>query len=134
MKKTVSKILLSILLFILLANPASAQIWSGKYDVTCNVSGEGPCTWCDALKVTSNIVDFITKAAFGVSALFITIGAILIMIAGGNEKRYELGKSAVTNAILGLVITLSAWIIVNSLINIIAPNSSGIFPWNQIQC
>lgn len=134
MKKVLAITLLTLFIFGGFASPALAQIWSGKYDVQCNESGAAPCQWCDAVKVTANIVDFITKLAFGVSALFIAIGAILITISGANEKRYEMGKNAVTNAIYGLVIVLSAWLIVNTIVNILAPGDTGAFPWNEIQC
>lgn len=134
MKKVLTITLLTLFLFGGFASPALAQVWSGKYDVQCNQSGADPCEWCDAVKVTANIVDFLTKLAFGVSALFIAVGAILIMVSGANEERYKMGKNAVTNAIYGLVITLSAWLIVNTIVNILAPGDGNFLPWSEIQC
>lgn len=134
MKKTLSILLITVFLFFAFASPAFAQIWDGKYTVTCNESSSAPCTFCDALKVTANVVQFLTQIALSLAALFITMGAILIMISGANEKWYEMGKSSLTNAVIGLFITLGAWLIVNTVINIIAPGDGGILPWTQVSC
>lgn len=131
MKKALTVTFLTLFLFGAFVSPASAQIWDGKYEIDCNESGADPCTICDAYKVTSNIIDFLTEIAFVISALFIAIGAIMIMIAGSNEQRYEMGKKSLTNAILGLVITISAWLIVNTLLTILAPETDG---WSNITC
>lgn len=134
MKKALTVTFLILFLFGGLISPASAQIWDGGsdgYNVQCNESGADPCDLCDAYKVASNLVDFLIDIALGIATLFIAIGAILIMISGANEKRYEMGKKSVTNAVLGLFITLGAWLVVNTLITILAPETEG---WNNITC
>ena len=138
MKKIATIFLLTLILFVGFSSVASAQIWDG---VTCNESPANPdnfkpCDWCDALKVMSNIIDFILEIAFGLAALFIAVGAIMMMISGGNEKRFSDGKSYLTNAIIGLTIALTAWMLINTILNIIAPDyaANGLMPWNEISC
>jgi len=123
--------LLSVLLFSV-ALPATAQVWDGRYDVTCNQSGQGPCTFCDALKVASNIIDFLIEAVFVIAVLMIVYGALMMMVSAGNEQRYTHGKGAITNAVIGIVIALGSWIIVNTLLHIISGNPD--LPWATITC
>ncbi|KKS66024.1 MAG: hypothetical protein UV40_C0015G0004 [Parcubacteria group bacterium GW2011_GWA1_42_7] len=54
-----------------------------------------------------------------------------------GEKKYAEGKSIVKNTIIGLVIILTSFVIVNTIILIIAPeDSDGFRPqsWGTIQC
>ncbi|HMB17606.1 MAG TPA: hypothetical protein VKO61_01710 [Candidatus Paceibacterota bacterium] len=108
---------------------SNSIIWEG---VTCNQQGEGPCDFCDMIKVISNIVNFLTRLAYIVAAAAIVAGGIMMMISGGNEKRFSKGKSLITNAVIGVVITLTAWIIVNTLFHILTGDEQ--FIWSEIVC
>lgn len=112
------------------ALPADAQIWK---DVDCNEQGRGPCTVCDGLKVTANVVTFLTELAIGLSALMVAYGAILMMASGANEGMYSKGKKTITWALIGVAVALGGWILVNTVINILAPNTD-FLPWSEIEC
>ncbi len=111
------------------APDSGSIIWEG---VTCNQQGEDPCDFCDMIKVVSNIVNFLTRLAYIVAAAVIVAGGVMIMVSGGNEKRFSKGKSLITNAVIGIVITLTAWIIVNTLFHIITGDEQ--FIWSEIVC
>ncbi|MFB6212564.1 MAG: hypothetical protein ABEI53_01955 [Candidatus Magasanikbacteria bacterium] len=107
------------------ANP----IWNGRYDVDCNV--DGACSLCDGLKVGVNIITFIRDLALAVGTLMAAAGAVMIMAAGANESWYNQGKDMIKNAIIGIAIVLSSWLIINLFINILGgaspnPLSEGI--------
>lgn len=137
MKKSAAIILALFLLYGALAAPAFAQVWSGKYTVTCNQRDSSnnviQCTFCDALKVIANIVNFFVQVAFSLAALVIVYGALLMMMSGGSEERFRKGKGAVMNAVIGIVITLSSWLIVNTILNLLDVGS-GFLPWSEITC
>ncbi len=129
--RTLVIIVVSLLLFTI-ATPVSAQIWNGRYTVICNQSGEGPCDFCDAIKVTANIVDFLVEITLVLAVLMIVYGALMMMISGGNEQRYTGGKSAITNAVIGIAIALGSWLIVNTIIHVLSGNPN--IPWAEIAC
>ena len=134
MKKVFTKILLSTFYFLLSVRFASAQlnIWEGTGEggVTCNVGG--PCSFCDALKVTSNIVQLLFQIAIPIAVAMIIYGALRLMFAGGSTERVTQSRKIMTSAVIGLIIALSAWIIVNTLLHVLTGNPS--FPWNEITC
>ena len=132
MKKTLSTVLVSIILYGLLFTPALAQVMNIWEGVTCNEPGADPCTLCDMLKVVANIVDFLVKAALAIGALMIVYGAILMMISAGSQERYRKGKSAVTSAFIGVFIALASWVIINTILHVLTGNPD--FPWHTIAC
>jgi len=115
---------------------ASAQnIWKGaKCGGIAIVTGgpTGPCSFCDAVIVSSNIITYLTELAIVIAVAMIAYGAILMMISAGNQTKFADGRSTMTSAIIGLVVTLSAWLIVNTILHLLSGNSP--IPWNQIQC
>ncbi|KKU91601.1 MAG: hypothetical protein UY23_C0001G0207 [Candidatus Jorgensenbacteria bacterium GW2011_GWA1_48_11] len=135
-----AKIFLSLALvtsavFFLAPNPASAQvlnIWQGTSGGGCNLAGNGPCNLCDALIVASNIIQYLWYISTSIATAMIVYGALRLMIAGGSEDAVQKSKSIMTNAVLGLIIALAAWAIVNTILHLLAGSLN--FPWNQIQC
>ncbi len=135
-KKTLPVIVLSLALCGLFFAPFVAQaanpIWEGRNPVECNQPNKDSCTLCDALKVAANVVDFLIKIALALGVLMIVYGAILMMISAGNQERYSTGKKAMTGAFIGVFIALTSWIIVNTVLHILAGEAA--FPWSIIQC
>ncbi len=130
----VSSLALSVLL---LPAPASAQtnpnpIWNGPNPVTCNQQGQ-ICGLCDAVKVTSNVITFLaTDIAIPIVVLAIIYGGFLMLTAAGSDERFNSGKKALTSAIIGLVIVVASWSIVNTVLSFLSGNPT--LPWNQIDC
>lgn len=94
------------------------------------------CSWCDLLRLGKNIIDFLMYAIFPIATVMIIWGGFLILISGGSIDRAQRGRKALTAAIAGLLIALLAWIILDTIIKIVAPNfqAASFGPWNQLQC
>ncbi len=73
---------------------------------------------------------------FPLSAVMIVVGGIMVMTAGGSTSRVAKGREMVTAAIIGLLIALLSWLIIDTIIKIIAQgwNSLQIGPWNKLSC
>ncbi|MEX2436812.1 MAG: pilin [Candidatus Paceibacterota bacterium] len=106
-------------------------IWGGRNPVTCNV--EGACGLCDAFKVGANITDFMINIALLLGVLMTVYGGFLMMTAGSSQEKYSRGKSAITWAIIGMIVVLSSWVIVNTLIHVLAGEGVNV-PWATISC
>lgn len=123
--------------------PLIPNIWSGTYGTTTNSRGViindtcnlvGHCDLCDGLIVTKNITDLLLQLGTIVVVGFVAFGGVKMMIAGasGSPSAVSEARSTITSAIIGLVIALGAWVIVNTFLHIL---SGGVaFPWTQINC
>lgn len=118
-----------LVLFPLLAN---AQI------VPCGGSNDIDCQLCHFFVLISNIVDFILMYIAPLAGVFIVVGGILILISRGAELAVQ-GKKMITYAVIGIVIALLGWTIVNTVMTVLIGSSNVSplrWPWNDpdIRC
>lgn len=96
------------------------------------------CTACDLFLLISNIVNFIVKDVTPpVAGLFFLIGGVIMVAAGGSEQRFKTGKTILVNALIGVVIVLAAWVVINTLITTLAVPTNGYNPvnwWRGMTC
>ena len=107
-------------------SPAQAACASGKFltfdpwytgllDEQCSIKspeeagGLGKFIWI----IISNILDMIFQAIAYVAVGFIMYGGFMFMTSAGNPDQAAKGRKTLINAIVGLVIAISAGIIVN---------------------
>ena len=72
-------------------------------------------------------VQDIIKGVIGliIFIFFFVYGGILYMTAGGDEGKVETAKKVLTGALLGLIIALLAWAIVNVIVTTIFGYGTG---------
>jgi hypothetical protein len=125
------------IVFVLGASVASAQIWgkwgAGAPNVTCNQAGAAPCGFCDALMVVANVIDFATKMSLIIGAAMFAYGGIRLMVSAGSPEGATSAKKIIKGAIIGIVITLCAWLIVNTLLTFLSPGGDYSLT-NPVQC
>ena len=100
-------------LFILLPLIAGAASTSTGL-VPCGGEGD-PCTVCDLLVLAQNVLEFALNMAFLVIIGFVVYGGFRWIFSLGKEENLKAGQQIITNAIIGLIIILTAWIIVNTV-------------------
>lgn len=121
--------------------PSIFNIWSGTEQTnpagfssagtgTCNVVGY--CTFCHSIVVVRNIINILVKFSVALAVAFLVWGALKIVISAGRPQVIQEGRKAITSAVVGLIIVLGAWVIINTLLSFIV--GAGNFPWNSIQC
>lgn len=133
--KKIFRIFYSLLAPLLFPATALAQErWNIWRDTTCAPGGGGPtepCSACDALVVIRNIIDILFEVALLFGIIMVAFGAIYLMVAGASEKGVSKGRKIITMAVVGVVIAILAWVIVNTIISMITP---GGFNWREISC
>lgn len=100
-------------LFLLIASPvhaAAPAAWSGicvstKDTEVATVQG----FQCLLANVLGSFLSFVGIVGF----IMISVSGFRLLLSGGNSQAVEKSKSSVTFAILGLVLALSAFIILN---------------------
>jgi hypothetical protein len=127
--KTLS--LLSVIGILLFPDTATAQ---GILDGVC--SGI-ECSGCDIAVIANSFISWLIGAVMVLFAVLMVIAGFGLVTSGGNPDALNTAKSKFTNAIIGLIIVLSAWLIVDTLMKALVGDSgqvSGNLAWSEIQC
>jgi hypothetical protein len=99
--------------------------------VPCGPGAGAACTWADFYQLAKNIIDFmIYNLVFPISAVMIVVGGIMIMTAGDSSSRVATGKEIIAAAVVGLLIALLSWLIIDTIMKILTNGRLG--PWNQL--
>jgi len=93
------------------------------------------CQLCHFLILIRNIVDFILKAIVPLAALFVMAGGIMILVSRGGQMAIQ-GKKMITYAVIGIIIALVSWTIVNTIIVALVNTDEFPTPWNawELDC
>ena len=118
-----------IAIFILasIALPVSAQIVPA-----CGADGTGPCTLCDFWKLGNNIINFLLwTLAIPVLTVVLLWGGATWATSAGSPGQVTRGKQIMTTGLVGILIALSAWLIVDTIIKTLAADGEFKAAWNK---
>ncbi len=122
--------LLSSLLFI-------GSFFIAPYaDAAGIVPCDGPdCQTCHFIQLGNNILTWIVGVMATICAIVIAVAGLKMVTAGGDTGAISNAKSMITNVIIGFVILLAAWLIVDTVMKVLVGGTlPGFGPWNKIQC
>jgi type IV secretory pathway VirB2 component (pilin) len=131
---------LILLLLIPVIAYAIPGITPGEPIVPCGVGDGEKCNFCDGYELVNNIITFLLFIMTFIAIVSVAIGGLMIVAGGSKESWRTNGKDAVRYAIIGIVIALAAWLIINTIMGTLASNTfrstdqdgSGIhYPWND---
>lgn len=60
-----------------------------------------------------------------------------MITSSGNAAKYKKGWDIIKATLIGIIITFSAWFVVNTVLNILAVKENGErmnLPWDKIEC
>lgn len=120
-------------------NGGTALAADGGGLVKCGRTGQPMCTLCDLIVGVNVIINYILGIATIAAIAVIFIGAIMYVISGADPGLTGKAKSAIGNALLGIVIILSAWLLVDYTMIVIGRKGNlGIEKikngWNNFTC
>ncbi len=72
--------------------------------------------------LATNIITILTTAAGVIAVFFIIIGGLKLITAGGDEKKMASASSTITYAIIGLVVTALAFVILQVIQYLLGAN------------
>jgi len=82
-----------------------------------------PASWGMLIDVINRIIQFIiTLAIVFVAPIMIAYAGFLFVVNPVNASGKEHAKKILTNTVVGIVITLSAWLIVDAIMAVLTPN------------
>lgn len=83
------------------------------------------CTLNDAFQVIVNLSTLIVAMTGTAALLMFTYGGVMWIIAAGSQERVQKGTAAIQAAVIGIVIVLGAWLVVNFTINALTGGQVG---------
>ncbi len=90
------------------------------------------CDLCDLWHLASNIINFISfNLAIPAAALLFVAAGVIFLISGGSEEKVALARSIFTNAVIGLVIIFTSWMLIDTLLKTLVDTSVFTWAWNS---
>lgn len=130
--KKIKFIIIPVLVFLfscfLAVNTSSAaSLWD---NISCKE--EGDCTLNDFAQLGINVTNMILGIVGSLALLFFIYGGLMMIISSGKSEAVQKAKTILTNAVIGLVIVFTSWVIINFAVTILT-GSNTIFgnPWYQ---
>lgn len=103
--------------------------------VTCS----GPdCSLCHLVGMANVIIVWLFGILFVVFAVLMAVAGFGLVTSGGSPAALEAAKSKFQNGIVGIIIVMAAWLIVDTLLRgVLAGGTgeiSGYGPWAEVKC
>lgn len=104
------------------------------------------CSACNVVDMANGLITWLIGILFVVFALLLAIAGVRLVTSGGNHHALDEAKSSFMNAIIGFIIILSAWLIVDTIMRGLVGTSSnpgqiraqgsvtGWLFWTEVQC
>lgn len=122
-----------IFLFTLLLGIGSLLIFPAGVNAAPLVPCDGiNCQSCDIVKLGSNLFTWLVRIMATLCAIVIAIAGFKMVTAGGDSGAISEAREMITNVVIGFIILLSAWLIVDTIMKMFVDASFG--PWNKIDC
>lgn len=93
--------------------------------VTCN----GPdCNWQALIGMVDSIITWLVGFLAIIAVIVLVITGFQLVTSGGNSEAASAAKTRFTNVVVGFIIVLAAWLIVDTLLATLTP-CGGLNQW-----
>ena len=86
------------------------------------------CEVRDANTLIRTVINWLLGITFGIAVLFLIIGGFRYITSAGNPDGQTKGKQTVINALIGIVIIVLSYVIVNVVANLVSGRSGSTAP------
>lgn len=123
------------LVFFLAVSLLPGEVQAQGGFVTCSGTD---CGSCDLVNMINSIIKWLFGIAAVLFGVLMMIAGLGLVTSGGNTSALEDAKSKFKNAIIGLIIMMSAWLVIDALMRGLLPGDSGqingVLFWADVQC
>lgn len=132
---------LFFLLTLLPLDVVTAQTTNPLGFVTCS----GPdCSACNLVGMINNLIRWLFGFIFLLFSVLMVKAGFGLVTSGGSQSALDAAKSSFQNAIIGLIIVMAAWLMVDTIMRgLVGGGATGVAagniingwgPWSQVQC
>jgi|CXWL01.1.fsa_nt_gi hypothetical protein len=97
----------------------------------CNCPEAAPDYGC-ILQVLQNVINLGISIGIIIATLWIAYAGFMFMISSANPGALEQGRARLLNIVVGLMVLLSAWLIVDFIMKTLYSEPTEFGPWNSI--
>lgn len=134
MRKSVSILLLGF--FLLVAQPVSAAESTFFGPIVPTQCQSCPCGFAGVLEVARHLMNFAITFGVIVLTIMIAYGGLMYILSVANPENRRQANSLITGAVIGMVLILSSWLIVDFVMRSLYSGPDGtegkFGPWNSI--
>jgi len=116
----VAEAILAVVLFLAPISAMALQIGNG-----CQSFNGLNCTTTSLTGLITLVINWMLALAGLIAVLFLIIGGFWYITSAGNEETAEKGKNTAINAIIGIVIIILSYVIVNVVANFVGNPGNG---------
>ena len=103
--------------------------------VPCGPGTDKPdCQFCDFFVLINNVLKFALEIIGFVAVVMAIVGGIFFFFAGANPDALRQAKRIILSVVIGVVIILSSWAVVNTIFNYSGIIEMQGWQWWNIQC
>lgn len=73
----------------------------------------------------SQVIQWLLSIALGLAVLFVVIGGFRYMVSAGNEESAEAAKNTVINSLIGIVLIILSYSVVQVVVNLVSRSGGG---------
>lgn len=92
-----------------------------------------PCQFCDVVVLVNNVVGWLVSILGVIGTIVIVYAGVQLVVSGGNVGAKEKAKTLITNILIGYILVLAGWLIINTGLRALL-NDDGFGVWNEIEC
>lgn len=121
--------LLVVILFVIIPSSVDAANF-----VTCSGTD---CSACNLAEMGNEIMKWLIGVLFVVFGVVAAVGGFGLVTSGGNPGALDDAKKKLTSAVVGLLIVLAAWLLVDTIIRGLVSGGTGQIKgkfWYEVEC
>lgn len=80
-----------------------------------------------AVTVIGKVIRLLLFVSGAIAVLFVIIGGFMYLTSAGNEEQASKGRTTIVNAIIGIVIIILSYVIINAIVNLVNCRGGSIF-------
>jgi len=95
------------------------------------------CSACHLAELGNTLVGLLIGLVAIVFATLMVVAGFRLVTSGGNRSARDAAKNSLTNAVVGLLLILGAWLLVDTLMRALVGDGgevTGYGPWTEISC
>ena len=98
----------------------TAALVEAKGLVPCGGGGdEQPCNACHAMTMVNGLISYLFTIVAFLAVMVMMYAGVKLVTSQGNASAWEEAKGMLTNVIVGFVIVLAAWLVVDTLMKML---------------
>lgn len=121
------------ILFLMLAAVPLLSYAAGL--VPCGGEGEPACQMCYVVELVNRVISWLVLILGTIAAIIIVYAGFKLVTSGGNRHAKEDAKSMISNMIIGYVIVLAGWLLIDTgMRTLLLDGETRLGMWNELSC